>query len=516
MFFSAIFIFIMNQSLLFGDEGPKTKKSILINGGYSETSNYSAHEHEIASFYHYLFDKKSTILNADGKENKVIQILKDGSFKRDQRGFLILGDSLFQTVHPRASIQNLKKELLKLKKNPVEQLTLVYSDHGTQNGVSLWGGDQLNARDVSGLYDKVSNKTQIKSIHLHCYPGALVVDPKRTVPENIKQLPKFLRKHYRMNRCAVAMGSHDETLTYYSWEKPFNKSSWSQLFQKRPKISLDEFKSHFMQNEDLNESARLTSDYFLEDVAKTFCHQIKNVGLEEFQQSVLKYCDDNVSNNPLQVSLLTNLTQTLVESLCGGKLLQSIADSSQSIKDYNDLQKEFTQLKNDMAKKFLQEKHPEVYRRYQSRLHEIEILQASYIASGTNIPDHILAKLEKMNKEIPAKFNLAIKSVTDTDSFDEYLNNLDLNWFAKRKDDYPLFYEVYSTVAKKNPSMKPAQFNDVIYSYKNSSKLKRKKLIKKFDQKKREILHSLLGYPGFANIKEKYDSIRKCETSPVN
>ncbi|MCB0386656.1 MAG: hypothetical protein KDD43_14785, partial [Bdellovibrionales bacterium] len=214
------------------------KKFLIVNGGYSELSNYSVNEEDVKSFHYNLFHGQSVVLNAGGPGGTVVPI-SGGQSLRDEAGLIKLEPGLvLETPYRAATNANLKKAIGEIRESNPIALTAVYGDHGGPQSLALWNGDYLTATALQKMYREFPEETPIRSIFLQCYAGTLIVSPERKRPPFVAGLKSFINHHYPLNRCAYANSHHDELGTYYSWGSKWENSNWSQLFKARPNLSL--------------------------------------------------------------------------------------------------------------------------------------------------------------------------------------------------------------------------------------------------------------------------------------
>lgn len=263
----------------------KDKEFLIINGGGSPTMNYEFHENDIKSFNSTLFNNQATIFNAAGNQTQVVKFLNNGRgiyFERDELGLVKLSQSTFRGGRPEsASTENISKYFMKLSSRNPKQLTVIYGDHGTPDGVATWKNTVMSAKEIQNNYNKLSPSTLIRAVHVHCFAGAAMVDPKRKVPSSkdfdSKKVFSFLSDNYKTNRCALGVSAHDEVYFYYTDLNQNSgnayKSSWQRILKKKGKTSLTELKNSLIQFPDFSSTPKpvLTSDYFLNDLEKSLC-----------------------------------------------------------------------------------------------------------------------------------------------------------------------------------------------------------------------------------------------------
>lgn len=514
------------------------KKFVLINGGSSNESNYSVHETDLQVF-NSLFGGRSIILNANGNASLVVPVDKDGNFQRDFWGWVKLRKTSLNS-NQKATKTEFFNVLGNLSEHPPKELTVVYGDHGMPEGISLWGGDKLNANDIRTAYSKLPDTT-IRSIHLHCYGGAGVVDPNRHIPSSANEMTSFLKKYYLQNKCALTLSAETELGQYYTWTDNPQESSWKKLFEKNKKPSLTSLKREIGKDTSFTPSPLLTSDYLIKDVATAIC---KNSSIAPTNNSSARICEPK-SNFAELFALSAALRSDLCAKCFSPEVVKLDAAYREIELAYNDL----TAIRQDFKFSFLKSKYPDRYREIESAYMKYEKELNASIQNGDRQKGMAAyAELEKLGKDYQDKLMVDFLSVDYREDFEKYFETLDEIWVKRNKEKFPNFARFYYAQAKETSFSQmawslPTVANDFWSKYRSNKPLTLPDSVKVRSARKldetiktglaniqaarktaelhrqeacRGVAEPLLKNSKDAEIRKLYDSINKCENSNIN
>lgn len=414
---------------------------LLINGGASIHSNYAVHEADLHVF-NKLFGGNGTILNANGENSMVVPLDEaNGVFKRDPYGWV----QLRKTSLPGKQTAT-KPEVLSTFKNLSEfapdELTIVYGDHGTRDGISLWNGENLSARELQGVYSLFPDSTTIRAIHLHCYGGSSVVDQNRSLPPTAEGIKDFLRKYYPPNRCALTLSGENELGQYYGWNDLPKKNPWAKLFENAKRPSLSTIKFKIANDRNYAPSPILTSDYMLKDIADTVC--------QDSATSMISNTSTNMCVPTSGFESLLSLSHNLRRDLCAkcqSKLLEKLDLDHQKVER---LYFELMAMRQEAQAEFLRSKFPQRYQYLVNANQRIEKELADSIAKkDESRSKEQLAKLSQIQKEYADRFLVDMISVDYRPDFEDYFERLDEKWVHDNSSKYPQLAEMYLSLPKK-------------------------------------------------------------------
>ncbi|MBL7671557.1 MAG: hypothetical protein JNM39_13820 [Bdellovibrionaceae bacterium] len=539
MNFIKVLVFLLTAIFTRPSWGDGVKKFVLINGGSSNDSNYSVHETDLQVF-NGLFGGNSTILNANGNESFVVPVdAKSGTFQRDFSGWVKLRKTSLNT-NQRATKTEFFNVVGNLSAQPPKEVTVVYGDHGTPEGISLWGGDKLNANDIRTAYSKLPD-TMIRSIHLHCYGGAAVVDPDRKIPNTANQMTSFLKQNYFKNKCALTLSAETELGQYYSWTDSPRDSSWKKLIEKNKKPSLVSLKQEIAKDASFAPSPLLTSDYLIKDVATAVC---KNPSIAPIYKGSIEKCESKSDFTEL-FALSTPLRSELCTKCISPAVIKLDAAYREIESVYNDL----TVVRQDFQFAFLKNKYPTRYRDLEDAYNKFEKELAASIKAGDRQKFRASnAELERLGKDYQDKLMVDFLSVDYREDFENYFDTLDESWVNRNKEKYPNFSRFYLSQPKEASLSKvawglPTVLNDLWSKYQSSKPLSLPDSVKVRSARKlndiiktgleniqaarktaelnrqvacRGVAEPLLKNSQDLEIRKLYESIGECENSNIN
>ena len=522
--------------------------ALVINGGYSDDTNYSLHEDDILAFARIL-GQRTQILNYNGPDSMVVPVLESGEMKRDQDGWVQLETSKIKNSLP-ANPFTLSKVFADLIREKPNFLTVVYGDHGAPEGISL-GDSVLRRSQIQNLYDRLPD-TIIRSIHLHCYAESAMLDPERKVPTKREDFLKFFSDHYSKNRCGLATSKADEVGQYYSWplkpNKPSDHKSWEKMLLSLGKASLQRIKEGLVGDSSFAPSVALTSDFMIRDVGSFVCKDTLNADEQTEAKSCL-LCDQLSRLSPTSVlrgiaGIFKDLTQFQCSKCFDPKLKELdllvswLSDSFLTVDSFYRYH----------ALQYLVEKDPERYVRLKQQFEKLEggriealekatkkasknsdvattfMLQQELFHEKKHSPERVRAALD-LRKE------LDYYSLSDRSDFEEYANKKILRSSELPKE----LTDLLSFIA--NPQ-KITQLTDILGHQPTYLKVKKDYLLSEiyslyidlfFDLQLtrknhysssekycKQLAEIFFERPENKIMKESYESIRRCEASHLN
>lgn len=249
---------------------------LLITGGWSPTSNNERYERYIRIFNN-AFGNRATVLFGGGDNSPMVPQDRTERFDRDDWGGLRIVPSSLTGIRPgtSAEAQQLFSEVVAEQPDAV---TAVFGDHGGQDGVAMWNQTILTGEQVNSWYHRFPESTVVRSLHLHCYGGAVVVPKRRTLPTRFDQVPQFLRDYYPRNKCALAASSEDEVSYSLGSFSTIENNPWTGFFRDNPRPSLQRVKEFLATHPQVSHLPVMTSDYFVKDMTSFLCRDVATTG----------------------------------------------------------------------------------------------------------------------------------------------------------------------------------------------------------------------------------------------
>jgi len=499
------------------DEKPTTH-FLFINGGGWPESNYSIHEEDLQAFYYTLFRGKAEVLNANGKESLVLPLDDEGLVLRNELGHWKTTPSQFKGAARPANLQEVRKTFDSFKRNPRSKITAIYGDHGTEKGVSLWGGEDLSARDLHSLHASLPAETLVRSIHLHCHSNAAVLDHARKRPNSIEDWPKYLTENYRKNSCALASSGEDEVSDYLDFGKKWAQGTWNKLLEENTNPSLKSMRDSLVDVKALRGTVRLTSDNLTEDIFNFFCEQTG-------------YVSGKSNRPPSEAHDKEGMKPRSEEAGPHGCFSdyekKELARLDAEVEKSHRLYLQATELLRNMGQWWIEEKYPELHKAHEvARKGAEEILRDEALGKLSELEKATAKKLvTERSKEIIDKYNLILAQIALGDLNAEGFQEVSLRpefmkWLDEGKGVKESFSEVLALY--KNPQFKGKGILDVLQQANegyDKARGERKKYYRRMQGKRRIFTESLLkaraNEPEIAKIQEFYESIKRCENSPI-
>jgi len=501
----------------------KGKAFIYINGGGNATSNYSMHEDDISVFDDQLFENNAMILNAGGRGTRITEVRGSYSnpyFARDDLGLVKLSPSKLFYFRPEpATLANISRLFSSVKKSDPAEVTVIYGDHGSPSGISTWNGTSLDAEGIKEFYKKFPESTLIRSIHIHCFGGAAIVDPKRKVPDQLKNLSQFFSDHYLKNKCALAMGSHDELGQYFvNPSHTFDvatQSAWSQVLKKGHKYTLKGLKNYMDHWQGIIPKPVLTSDYFLSDLEKFLCDQpSSHSNLTE--TNYFSNCSNGSEVCPevlrMGESIQAGANRLICKDLSNTSYQSALEMMNQEVVLFH---KAFFELQNIMSKKAFEEagvRYPKFKEAYFQEYLNYEALMAETVTSQnfSKKPDPAIMNQIKQSK---TRLKTLMEKAHFTFNEDVKKERIDSEYIRNHRASYP---NIYSLLFPNGVPLgwKPRQID--FMALLTEKQHFRKELYVRNQLERRRRIEEWLGQSNLLGIKERYANIIRCENSIIN
>jgi hypothetical protein len=361
----------------------QVQAQLLINGGYSASSNLDSFEKDMTRLNKVLFNNKGIVINANGANTTTVKLNDRGDFLRDSEGWLKLFPSQITGALP-ATKENVSQSISSLVKNSKSDVTIYFGDHGGPQGVALWGGSAFSRGDFLKSIKSAPTDIFIRSLDIHCYSGAMIFTNSNG-PFS-EQFPR--------NVCALGVALHDEmghALTIGT------NSLWPRFLNNEN--SLKTIHDKMMRDPEISSTPVLTSDYAAIYGAQLTCNTFENS----------KICD-----NSSDVSQMTEVALQFECAQCLG-----IFDSTESVSlhKFDTLYDQITSLMREVENKFYIENYPNRYSELKSA---IEKRNRNFEAGSPN-PD--LSELMKAT----TNYELDLASLSSSPKFE---------WWVQTHADY--------------------------------------------------------------------------------
>lgn len=491
-----------------------------INGGYTPGSNTWIHEQDILAFKNTLFVGQPTrILSASGADATFAEVDGFGNFLRKPDGYVTLKASQAGKDVQMADFDHVKRLYADIKKaNPSETL-IVHGDHGSRAGLSLWNDNTLLPDDHFKLQNSLPKEMTVRSIHIQCHAGTLIVPPLREPAKNENELKKFVDENYPPNRCGLALSRHDETGQYNTQGTGWENSPWTEFFRKEKPATLAKLKDYLNRDGGLAPTTITTSDYYMDDMAAFLCRNFKTQGSSGVTSSIAKVgaCTGRFGKD------IKNVREDLVKDLCDGKAEERRNQARDQLNDEFERWANYQNILRYWAQQYLRSSNPEFasvmkainqmdYYAYQGAVEADPVKKAALYKkaedarvkmpanSAHNVRDHIDKLMQRNNRDFVAFVN---KNCTPS-----WLQGDD-----PKKILGPYMYPKFAT--------KPAQANcledlKALEKAKPEQQLKFKEANVAIANQRQELMNELLSNPQLSFLKDRYEQIKKCEAGAIN
>ena len=535
---------------------------MVINGGYSPTSNDEYQEVAIESFDRFLFHEEAVVLNAGGPMTLLASVDRSGTQLRDADGIIKLRESTYPKMTLKAVMKNINAVVDRFVKEKPQKVSLVFIDHGGPEGMALWG-ERMDVSKQRAYQDKFDKNTVIQTFFSACHAGSNLVAAHRAHPQQTANMFEFLEFHYPLNRCALGISMHDEVSYSFGVGKTdAAESKWTEIFKVAPLLTLSNFQRILSSQGVHNGSSDgkvsstpvLTSDYFIDDIAKILClEKLKKAqGLEA----------PNI-NSPFYVEILPdtfndNLNAKSVEII---EEITSLTCGDQHAKEMSNFEEGYAQFKlwysksqsliNIVTVKFIKENKPEIYLEYTEYLKAIELLKAQFLSRDISSEDS--EKLFQLRDNPPVSYSQAKASVEKGTLFNKQFNEIFIQILESKdivsfkngeifgqsamyteekgtmqtadltfnKEEIDFLRKLFPHCLKSREqclghnNMMGDLFNHFYY-HAISVQSKRQVYLTKYRGKLRLLIEQLLDDPYLMSIRRRYESIHQCENLPFN
>ena len=549
----------LNQALL----NNKSKNFyIVVNGGYSPTSNDEYQEVAIESFDRFLFHEEAVVLNAGGPMTLNASVDRSGTQLRDADGIIKLKESKYPKTTLKAVMKNINAVVDRFVKESPQKVSLAFIDHGGPEGMGLWG-ERMDVSKQRAYQDKFDKNTVIQSFFSACHAGSNLVSPHRVHPLQTENMFEFLEFHYPLNRCALGISMHDEVS--YSFGVSMtdaSQSKWAEIFKVSPHLTLANFQ-RILNGQGVHTGAGdgkvsstpvLTSDYFIDDVAKILCleKEKKAQTLEAPDINSPFYVEmlpdtfrDNLNSNSVKIiEEITSLT-------CGDQHSKEMSKFKEGYGKFELWYSKSQSLINSVTVKYLKEKKPDMYVEYTEYLKAIELLKAQFLTR--EISSEETEKLFLLRDNPPMSYSQARASVEHGSQFNKQFNELFVRILQSKDEVMIENGEIFGPSAMYTEKKGATVTSDLTFNQDeidflrklfphclkskdqclNSSNLKgdlfnsfsqeaisaqgkRQDYLKRYRGKLRLLIEQLLDDPYLMSIRRRYESIHQCENLPFN
>jgi hypothetical protein len=492
---------------------------VFVNGGYDEASNYATHEATLLAFKNNLFTSKDpkqvALFNAGGDGSPVVPLDYMGYVLRDDEGIVANRPTVISGARP-ATRAELDKFCGSLKDISPDKMTVVYGDHGSTAGISLWDDSTFTASDIHACYSNLPKDTLVRSIHLHCYGGSAIVDPNAVVPETLDAFKNYIDKNYSKNQCALSLGLQDEPSQYYGWSEGWKDSPWTKLLAAYPDLSLDELKKLLNEQSGLNPTSVSTTDYFLRDVGSFLCKS--NPLGNPKQNTASEAC-------PLQhsVDIAPHFESSeLYKKLCvESDLISQIKHQTEILVQADRKDTDLQRIYRYWTVEYLKERWPKLYEEYARASHDVERLNIDLALALEGAKDvrQIRSDLIAARKGAAARFERMWRehwTGAPNREFEFYLmQHCTASWLTKNREKYPDFSKYFlGEGARFRFSIR-----DIKSEYQSAmaaAQRKRKELLAQRYLQQKEASAQFFSDPRLASVKAIYEGIQNCEKSRIH
>ncbi|OFZ46233.1 MAG: hypothetical protein A2381_11475 [Bdellovibrionales bacterium RIFOXYB1_FULL_37_110] len=533
---------------------------MVVNGGYSPTSNDEYQEIAIESFDRFLFHQEAVVLNAGGPQTLYAVVDDLGTQQRDQDGMIQVKESTYSKTTLKAIFKNIDRVVDDFVKKKPKKVSFAFIDHGGPEGMALWG-ERMDMNKQRSYLDKFDENTIVQSFFSACHAGANLVFPHRVYPFQSANMFEFLEFHYPYNRCALGISMHDEVSYSYTVAKTSAADSkWSQIFKAFPKLTLATFQRILygsgihdgLSDGKVSSTPILTSDYFVDDIAKIIC-------LEKLQKPE----NTDVMNSPFFVEIIpktleenlqitsARLINEIVALSCGDEHRQKMDKFTKEYKEFELWYDKFQSLLNSVTVKYLKEIRPEAFMEYTKYLKEIEGLKAKLLTN--EITGEEKDKLFYLRDNPPLSYSKIKSSIEKGYQFNKQFNEIFINIIESKENEVVLengqlfgpsaMYienkdKIYSStitfkkeeleylrkkfsncLINKSSCVNGNLINDLLddcYQKGRTAQVERQKYYQKYRSTLRKLVEELLDDPYLLSIRRRYESIHHCENIPFN
>lgn len=511
-------------------ENQNSKRFLVVNGGYSDTSNFSYAEETAVLMRNIFFKGKAQLLYANGAQTKVVKMSSDGFFNRDELGMLNPTPTTISFPFIKADKASIKKYYNGLSLEKPKEVTAAFFDHGGSAGVALWGQGRgedttLTALELRTLEKYFPSETIVRSIHSHCHSGAMLVDPNRQLPKSIDNIDKFVTSNYFFNRCGFSDADHSQSIVNHLYYNPWEKSVWGACLSNTS--TLASIRNCFASSPLVDSTPLLTSDYLAHDIVETICQSpLKKKKKDD------KDCDCDSKNqspteiklnkkNSLLVKTVSKITNKYFDlTSCEAPELLETKKIKNEIKDNEIISNAFYYAEKFWKIEYIKSKHPGIYEKYDNAVVGIDTARTLLSKTPKNQKKRILeltnliAKLEKDALEYDQISEVVEVDDDDKNDFNNFFNShCTLAWPESGEEKYsPLFDYLNKNNVAKLSTLKKALSSlwDQLQKDSRNAELKAR------DTRRSLAEHWMNLASPKGKTKAIYDSIQKCENTSIH
>lgn len=497
-------------SLAIADEGATATRYIYINGGNTEMSNYGPHETHLLTWYNTVFGKKGVLLNAGGPGTLVNPSGHHESFDRDDDGGMRLVPSGITMPTLPATKLNIREQISRMGKEGAKKAFIVYNDHGGPDGPRVWLADGINANELGHAYRDLPKDLLVRSFHDHCYAGAGLVDPKRTIPKDAAEWRKYLDKYYPPNVCGLAMSYHDELGEYLEWNREWKDSEFLKVVDPMKNPRLSAWKTKLEETDQTLSLPVATSDYLLEDLFHHVC-----------KTSPRKPAHASDTVTPARSENHEDRCKELHEN-------SELNSANEKFWEAKKLYTEAGEVKSLLARRFAEEQDYEAAITYDNTVREIERLKAEYLIKRDDkgkLSDSDQKEFQETLANLRSPFFVdylrKLKNIADGNvqrkEFEAYLTSAPVKkWLAEveTQKQYPRFSAFIARKENKGKYVTVLRTETVAEA--DALQLKRKQIARYYRDRVQKFMRTVLeGREDLKPVLDRLKEIEKCEDSKV-
>ncbi len=476
----------------------------IISGGGEPTSHHARYERDVRIFDE-LFGGKATILNAGGR-GSLHTTTENGSFRRDPEGRLVLVPSELkkETLQAgRAEVETLFKNL------KGESITGYLGDHGNREGLTLWGWETLKGKSYRDWLQSLPADTVARAVVGSCYPGVMLVDPQRSPPLGISAWPNYLKLQFPVNKCGLASGKEDELTESLGGNGTYEESPLKDFLERHPKPSLQEMKQFFYARMELRSTPVLTSDYLVEDLLKQMCvKEPQPAGFEIHTEST------------------TTPAAAPLTGPCDPKIREEKVAHDKELQVQDETYQQAKEMYLWLLPRFLAKQWPEESQAYENAVRKIEFAQRTAVLNLRSKPGIALTAggdtLLQEERDAVLEYGRLWESVRSGKSRRKEFMAFAQGPVIQREiqnptvqSRFPLFFSALAGL--RNAPLDYLTVQETAVEKALAAQSARRKFLQLHQQAAREFVENeLKKHADWAEVKKVYDSIRKCETTPIN
>jgi len=520
----ALYIFIFSSTSAVS----RDRQGIIVNGGGKPSINFSDSEYDLLVFRDHLFGGKASILNAQGEEAQVVFRGPYSGLERNSMGEALLSPSSIKEKYPPATFENYTKIISGFSEQKGKDYTFIFLDHGNDREIALWQ-EGLDREKLKKSFASLPAGAWVRSIHTHCSAGAMIVDPKRKLPDDITKAKDYFIKHYPPMECQLAISMHDEyssssSLTssrgkvIYSGsdkdsirEATVNDGAWTGFLKKNKHTSLQMLNDFWTEDERVFSTPVLTSDYFIEDLAHIICQTLQNPKANEDLN-----CDpkEKALYQFFHSDVFKELRKKFYPSICIDKKYEELRTRRYQLKYMDELEKEFEKFKRVYIRDYWKKISPKSFAEYERALANLGALRAQFALLPPSEKEKRGKEFSKMAKPFEKIVNTGEKNI-DSAIVTRLPEALAKNGF-QMKMDFKAYPNIARFIELNGPTW--ATVSSLFSAKAEYFTFQKKRRKTEFEARKTraEKMLRVLDYAGMERVKDLYETIRYCETSSLN